>query len=365
MMEFDYVIVGAGLSGLTIAERIANELDEKVLIIEKRDHIGGNVYDFYDDGLLIQKYGPHIFHTKEKKVYDYLSRFTEWIDYEHRVLSYVDGKLVPMPICIDTLNQLYDLDLDEESMHEWIDENKEDIKEIKSSEDVVLANAGRDIYNKLFKNYTEKQWGTSAANLSPSVISRIPFRFNHDDRYFEDAYQGMPKDGFTKMCERMIESDNIHVGLKADYKQYINKINYSKKLIYTGPIDYFYDYKYGELLYRCLNFVYEILDEDSYQEVAVVNYPNDPYFTRITEFKKLTGQTVKDKTAIMREYPGFNGEKCYPYPTEEYLEKFKLYEAEMEKEENVIFAGRLAKYKYYNMDLVVKDALEIFEKEIK
>ena len=166
------------------------------------------------------------------------------------------------------------------------------------------------------------------------------------------------------MCEKMIENDNINVGLKSDYKQYIDKINY-EKLIYTGPIDYFYDYKYGELLYRCLNFVYDILDTDSYQEVGVVNYPNHPYFTRITEFKKLTGQNIDGKTAIMKEYPGFNGELCYPYPTEEYLEKFKLYENEMEKEENVIFAGRLAKYKYYNMDLVVKDALEIFENEIK
>ena len=318
MADYKYVIVGAGLSGLTLAERIANELDEEVLIIEKRDHIGGNVYDFYDDGLLIQKYGPHIYHTNEKKVHDYLSQFTEWNDYVHRVLSYVDGKLVPMPICIDTLNKLYDLDLDEESMKEWIDEHKEDIDEVKSSEDVVLKNAGRDIYNKLFKNYTEKQWGTSAANLSSSVI----------------------------------------------YKDYLDRIDY-ETLIYTGPIDYFYDYKYGELLYRCLNFVYEIVDEDSYQDVAVVNYPNDPYFTRITEFKKLTWQEVEGKTAIMREYPGFNGEKCYPYPTQEYLDKFKLYEAEMEKEENVIFAGRLAKYKYYNMDLVVKDALEIFETQIK
>ena len=331
MADYKYVIVGAGLSGLTIAERIANELDEKVLVIEKRDHIGGNVYDFYDNGILIQKYGPHIYHTNYKKVHDYLSQFTEWNDYVHRVLSCVDGKLVPMPICIDTLNALYDLDLDEDSMRQWIDEHKEDIDEVKSSEDVVLKNAGRDIYEKLFKNYTEKQWGTSAANLSSSVISRIPFRFNHDDRYFADTYQGMPKEGFTKMCENMAKSDNIHIGLKSDYKDYINKINY-ETLIYTGPIDYFYDYKYGELLYRCLNFVYEILDEDSFQEVAVVNYPNDPYFTRITEFK---------------------------------MDKFKLYEAEMEKEENVIFAGRLAKYKYYNMDLVVRDALEIFENQIR
>ena len=364
MKDYKYVIVGAGLSGLTIAERITSELDEEVLIIEKRDHIGGNVYDFYDDGILVQKYGPHIYHTTEKTVHDYLSRFTEWNDYVHRVLSYVDGKLVPMPICIDTLNALYGLDLDEESMKEWIDEHKEDIGEVKSSEDVVLKNAGRDIYEKLFKNYTEKQWGTSAANLSSSVISRIPFRFNHDDRYFADAYQGMPKEGFTRMCEKMAASDKISVMLNTDYKAVIDDINY-ETLIYTGPIDYFYNYKYGELLYRCLNFVYEILDEDSYQDVAVVNYPNDPYFTRITEFKKLTWQEVEGKTAIMREYPGFNGEKCYPYPTQEYLDKFKLYEAEMEKEENVIFLGRLAKYKYYNMDLVVKDALEVFENEIR
>lgn len=274
MSDYKYVIVGAGLSGLTIAERIANELDEKVLIIEKRNHIGGNVYDFYQDDILIQKYGPHIYHTNEKKVHDYLSQFTEWSEYVHRVLSFVDGKLVPMPICIDTLNKLYNLDLDEDSMKEWIDEHKEDIDEIKSSEDVVLKNAGRDIYNKLFKNYTEKQWGTSAANLSPSVISRIPFRFNHDDRYFGDTYQGMPKEGFTKMCENMVKSDNIDIKLNTDYKDCIGDIDY-EKLIYTGPIDYFYNYKYGELLYRCLNFVYEILDEDSYQEVGVVNYPND------------------------------------------------------------------------------------------
>lgn len=364
-MDFNYVVVGAGLSGLTIAERIANDLDEKVLIIEKRDHIGGNVYDFYIEDILIQKYGPHIFHTNEKKVYDYLSKFTDWIDYEHKVLSCVDGKLVPMPICIDTLNSLYDLDLDENSMREWIDEHKVEVDEIRNSEDVVLANAGEDIYDKLFKNYTLKQWGTSASNLSPSVISRIPFRFNHDTRYFDDVYQCMPKEGFTKMCENMIESDNIFVGLKSDYKDYINRVSYDKKLIYTGPVDYFYDYKYGELLYRCLNFTYEILDEDSYQEVGVVNYPNDPYFTRITEFKKITQQEIAGKTAVMKEYPGFNGELCYPYPTEEYLNKFKLYEKEMLGEKNVVFAGRLAKYKYYNMDLVVKDALEIYEKEIR
>lgn len=359
-----YVIVGAGLSGLTIAERIANQLNEEVLIIEKRNHIGGNIYDFYEDGILIQKYGPHIFHTNEKIVYEYLSEFTEWLDYEHHVLSNVDGKLVPMPICIDTLNALYGLDLDEESMKKWIEKHKEDIDEIKSSEDVVLKNAGRDIYNKLFKNYTQKQWGTSAAKLDPSVISRIPFRFNHDTRYFEDTYQGMPKEGFTKMCEKMIDNDKIKVVLNTDYKDYLKDIEYDT-LIYTGPIDYFYNYKYGELLYRCLNFVYEVLDEDSYQEVGVVNYPNHPYFTRITEFKKLTMQDVEGKTAIMKEYPGFNGELCYPYPTQEYLDKFQQYKKEMDNEENVIFAGRLAQYKYYNMDLVVKNALEIFETQIK
>lgn len=363
-MKFKYVIVGAGLAGLTIAERIANELDEEVLIIEKRPHIGGNVYDSYDEGILIQNYGPHIFHTKEKEVYDYLSRFTDWTDYEHRVLSHVDGKLVPMPICIDTLNALYDLDLDEKSMREYIDNVKEDIDEVKSSEDVVLKNAGRDIYEKLFKNYTEKQWGTSAANLDSSVISRIPFRFNHDTRYFEDAYQGMPKEGYTKMCEAMIDNPKIHVLLNTDYKDVIDDIEYDK-LIYTGPIDYFYDYKFGKLLYRSLKFVSEIHPTDSYQEVAVVNYPNDNDFTRITEFKKLTGQVVPDRTAIMMEYPGFDDEPCYPYPTDEYAQKFEQYRELMDDEDDVIFIGRLAEYKYYNMDLVVKSALDKFESEIK
>ena len=259
-MKFDYVIVGAGLAGLTIAERIANKLNKEVLIIEKRNHIGGNVYDSYENGILIQNYGPHIFHTKDKEVYEYLSKFTQWSDYEHRVLSYVDGKLVPMPICIDTLNALYDLDLDEQSMKEYIDKVKEDIDEIKSSEDVVLTNAGKDIYEKLFKKYTEKQWGTSAANLDPSVISRIPFRFNHDTRYFEDPYQGMPKEGYTKMCEAMVDNPKIHILLNTDYKDILDDLEYDK-LIYTGPIDYFYDYKFGKLLYRSIKFVTETHDK--------------------------------------------------------------------------------------------------------
>lgn len=364
-MKYKYVIVGAGLSGLTIAERIANDLKEDVLIIEKRAHIGGNIYDSYnEDGILIQNYGPHIFHTNEEEVYDYLSNFTEWLDYEHRVLSFVDGKLVPMPICIDTLNVLYDLDLNEESMREWINREKVPISKIKSSEDVVLANAGWDIYNKLFKNYTQKQWGTSPKNLDSSVISRIPFRFNHDTRYFEDTYQGMPKEGYSKMCNRMVENNKIKIILDTDYKDIIDDIEW-EILIYTGPVDYFYDFKYGKLLYRCLDFVCETYNKDSYQENAVINYPNDYDFTRISEFKKLTMQEVPGKTTIMKEYPGFDGEPCYPYPTEEYLNKFKEYKKDMDIEDNVIFVGRLAQYKYYNMDLIVKNALEIYENQIK
>lgn len=363
-MKFKYVIVGAGLAGLTMAERIASQLEEEVLIIEKRPHIGGNVYDSYKEGILIQNYGPHIFHTNEKEVYDYLSQFTDWIDYQHEVLSYVDGKLVPMPICIDTLNVLYDLDLDEKQMKEYIDNVREDIDVIKSSEDVVLKNVGWDIYDKLFKNYTLKQWGTSAANLDSSVISRIPFRFNHDRRYFEDLYQGMPKEGYTKMCESMIDNPRIHVLLNTDYKDIIDCVDFDK-LIYTGPIDYFYNYRFGELLYRSLRFVCEIHPIDSYQEVGVINYPNDNDFTRITEFKKLTGQVVPGKTAIMMEYPGFDDEPCYPYPTKEYAQKFQQYRELMDQEDNVIFIGRLAEYKYYNMDLVVKSALDKFKTLIK
>jgi len=357
-MHYKYVIVGAGLAGITVAQRLAQKSDGKILVVEKRNHIGGNVYDdFNEDGILIHRYGPHIFHTNLKHVYDYLSQFTEWNDYQHRVGTYVDGNLLPMPISVETINQLYHLQLSCEEMKDFIEQRCEKIDAIETSEDVALAKAGRDIYEKFFKNYTLKQWGTDPAHLDASVIRRIPFRFNRDTRYFADRYQGMPKHGYTKMCEAMLRHDNIHVLLQCDYRDVRKDIAYDH-LIFTGPVDEYYSYIYGKLQYRSLQFKFETYDMESYQEAPVVNYPNDYDFTRITEFKKLTWQTHK-KTTIVKEYPCFGEELFYPYPTKEWRDKFAMYQKLMEQEDNVSFIGRLAEYQYYNMDTVVDKALKL------
>jgi UDP-galactopyranose mutase len=359
-MEFKYVIVGAGLAGLTMAERIANELKEKVLVIEKRGHIGGNIYDSYnDDGILIHNYGPHIFHTNDSGVYEYLSEFTKWNDFWHRVLTYVDGNLVPMPITVETINKLYNLNLDCSQVEKFLKKQAVEIEEIKTSKDVALSKVGKDIYEKIFETYTRKQWGIDPSELDTSVISRIPIRLNRDTRYFNDKYQGMPSHGYTRMCERMTANKNIKIMLQTDYKEVIDQLDY-KTLIYTGSADEFYQYKYGRLSYRSINFVFETHDKSEYQEAPVVNYPNDYDFTRITEYKKLTNQK-NDKTTIGKEFPASEGEPYYPFPTKECKAQFALYEEEMKEEENVIFIGRLAEYRYYNMDAVVRRALDAFE----
>lgn len=362
-MKYKYVIVGAGLAGLTMAEKIANELNERVLIIEKRNHIGGNCFDYYnEDGILIHKYGPHIFHTNSKEVWDYLSRFTKWYQYQHRVLSYIDGQLIPMPITTETINKLYNLNLSNFEVEEFLNKQATPLDEIKNSEDVVLSKAGKDIYEKFFKNYTKKQWDVFPDELDKSVISRIPVRYNRDTRYFTNRYQAMPLHGYTKMCENMINNPNIHVLLNVNYKDIIDELQY-ETLIYTGAVDNFFDFKYGSLKYRSLRFEFETLNTESYQEVAVVNYPNDYDFTRITEFKKLTGQEAKN-TTIVREYPTWEGEPYYPYPTKECAMEYEPYNNECAKMQNVMFIGRLAEYKYYDMDAVVKRAIDIFNTRI-
>ncbi|MGN0506728.1 MAG: UDP-galactopyranose mutase [Lachnospiraceae bacterium] len=360
-MKYEYVVVGAGIAGLTVAERIANVLGKKVLVIEKRSHIGGNIYDSYnEDGILIHNYGPHIFHTNDKEVYDYLSQFTKWNDFWHRVLTCVDGNLIPMPITLETINALYHTDFTPEEMEVFLKEKAVDIPEIKTSKDVALSKVGEEIYAKFFENYTKKQWGLDPALIDTSVISRIPVRYNRDTRYFTDKYQGMPKYGYTKMCEAMTANPNIKLLLNTDYKEVIDDIEYDT-LIYTGPTDYFYDYKYGKMAYRSLEFVFETHDVEEYQPAPVVNYPNDYDFTRITEFKKLTGQKHA-KTTILKEFPKSEGEPYYPFPTGEYKEQFAKYQEEMKKETNVFFLGRLAEYRYYNMDAVVRSALNLFER---
>ncbi|MDF2538228.1 MAG: hypothetical protein K0S76_1249 [Herbinix sp.] len=363
-MKFKYVIVGAGLAGLTMAERIANVLDEKVLVIEKRNHIGGNIYDSYnEEGILIHNYGPHIFHTNDQEVYNYLSGFTRWNDFWHRVLTYVDGNLIPMPITVETINKLYNLNLDCSQVEEFLRKQALPIEEIKTSKDVALSKVGQDLYEKIFESYTRKQWGIDPSELDTSVISRIPIRLNRDTRYFSDKYQGMPTHGYTKMCERMAENRNIKIMLNTDYKEVLKDISY-ETLVYTGATDEFYDFKYGKLAYRSIRFVFETYDREEFQEAPVVNYPNDYDFTRITEFKKLSWQQ-HNKTTICKEFPFTGGEPYYPYPTKEYKAQFAQYEDEMKKETNIIFLGRLAEYRYYNMDGVVRRALDLFNQRIR
>ncbi len=362
MRKFKYVVVGAGLAGATIAGRIASQLDEQVLVIEKKKHIAGHCYDFYDvNGILVHKYGPHIFHTKIKEVWDYLSQFTEWHLYQHRVLSYVDGKLVPIPINLDTVNELFGTKLTVQELPKFFEKLRSPTNEIKTSADVVLSKVGKYLYEKMFKNYTMKQWGVTPDKLDPQVISRVPIRQNRDDRYFDDPYQGLPREGYTRMVERMLAHPNIKLILGADYKEFIDEIEY-KKVIYTGPIDYYFDYKYGKLPYITLEMKFETHDVGHYQPVAVVNYPNDYDFTRITEFKHMTGQQ-SNKTTTLKEFPrGTTAEEepYYPIFDERTSQIAAKYRREAEGEPDTIFVGRLAEYRYYNMDITVARALKIF-----
>lgn len=359
---FDYLIVGAGLAGGVLAEKLA-AANKKVLIVEKRNHIGGNTFDFYnDDGILVHKYGPHIFHTNSKEVFTYLSQFTEWRPYEHRVLASVDGMQVPIPINLNTINQLYGLQLNSEQVDEFLAKRAEKITRLVTSEHAVVAKVGRELYEKFFKGYTRKQWNLDPSELDASVTSRIPTRNNRDDRYFTDTYQAIPLHGYTRMFEKMLGHPNIKVLLNTDYKEILDDISY-KKMIYTGPIDYFYDYQFGKLPYRSLEFRFETLEQPVFQKTGTVNYPNEHPYTRITEFKYLTGQ-VHPKTSVVYEYPTDEGDPYYPVPREENAALYAKYHKLAMLETNVLFAGRLATYKYYNMDQVVAQALTVFKKII-
>jgi UDP-galactopyranose mutase len=358
---FDYLIVGAGFAGSVLAERLANGSGKKVLICDKRPHIAGNAYDHYnDEGVLIHKYGPHIFHTNSKDVFDYLSRFTEWREYQHRVLASVDGMLVPMPINLDTINKLYGLNLTAFEVEEFLASKAEKLDQIKTSEDVVVSKVGRELYEKFFRNYTRKQWGLDPSELDASVTARVPTRTNRDDRYFTDVYQAMPKHGYTRMFENLLDNPNIKIMLNCDYREIANDIPY-REMIYTGPIDSFFNYRYGKLPYRSLEFKHETHDADQFQTAPVVNYPNEQAYTRITEFKYLTGQEHK-KTSIVYEYPQAEGDPYYPIPRAENAELYAKYKTLADGRPDVHFVGRLATYKYYNMDQIVAQALTVYGK---
>lgn len=356
---FDYLIVGAGFAGSVLAERLASQSDQKILIIDTRSHIGGNAYDHYnEDGILVHKYGPHIFHTNSRDVFEYLSQFTEWRPYEHRVKASVDGQLVPIPINLDTVNRLYGLNLTSFQLEEFFASIAEKIECIRTSEDVVISKVGRELYQKFFRNYTRKQWDMDPSELDKSVTARVPTRTNRDDRYFTDSYQAMPLHGFTKMFEKMLCHPNIKIMLNTDYREIVDVIPY-RKMIYTGPIDLFFDYCYGKLPYRSLKFKHETINKPVHQPAPVVNYPNEHLYTRVTEFKYLTGQE-HNKTSIVYEYPRAEGDPYYPIPRTENAELYKQYKALADATPEVHFVGRLATYKYYNMDHVVAQALKVY-----
>jgi len=358
---FDTLVVGAGFAGSVIAERLATQLGQRVLVVDKRPHIGGNAYDRYDDaGVLIHPYGPHIFHTNSADVFDYLSQFTQWRPYQHRVLASVDGQTVPMPINLDTVNRLYGLNLTSFQLEDFFASLAEKPAAIKTSEDVVVSKVGRELYNKFFRGYTRKQWGLDPSELDASVTARVPTRTNRDDRYFTDTYQAMPLHGYTRMFERMLAHPNIKVMLNTDYREVADLLPW-RHMVYTGPVDAFFDYRHGRLPYRSLEFRHETLQQAQFQPVGTVNYPNDFAYTRISEFKHITGQQ-HHATSIVYEYPRSEGDPYYPVPRPENTAMYRLYEAEAEKLQDVSFVGRLATYKYYNMDQVVAQSLTLFKR---
>jgi UDP-galactopyranose mutase len=358
---FDFLIVGAGFAGSVIAERLARVAGKKVLVIDRRNHIGGNAYDHYnDDGLLVHRYGPHIFHTNSRDVFEYLSQFTAWRQYQHRVLACVDGMLLPIPINLDTINGLYGLSLNSFEVEKFLESKAEKRERLRTSEDVVVAKVGRDLYEKFFRNYTRKQWGLDPSELDASVTARVPTRTNRDDRYFTDTYQAMPKHGYTRMFENMLDHPNIKVMLNVDYRE-VERIVPHRELVFTGPVDEYFDCRFGKLPYRSLEFKHETLDREVHQAAPVVNYPNDFLYTRVTEFKYLTGQEHR-KTAVVYEYPRAEGDPYYPVPRPENAELYQKYKALADATKGVHFVGRLATYKYYNMDQVVAQALTTFKK---
>jgi UDP-galactopyranose mutase len=357
---FDYLIVGAGFSGSVMAERLASA-GQRVCITDRRPHIGGNAYDHYDEhGLLVHAYGPHIFHTNSARIYAYLSRFTAWRPYEHRVLAHVDGKHLPFPINVDTVNALYGMSLDGPGLEAYFKARAERIENPRTFEDEVVSKIGRELYEKFIANYTRKQWGLEPCELDASVAARIPARTNHDDRYFTDTYQVMPAQGYTRMFERMLASRNITRLLAADYRDVEAELKY-KHLIYTGPIDEYFGHCFGKLPYRSLRFEHKVVDMPVAQAGPVINYPNEHDYTRVTEFKYLTGQQHA-KSALVYEYPMADGEPYYPIPKAECTALYRKYKALADTLPNVHFLGRLGTYRYYNMDQCVGQALATFDR---
>ncbi len=360
-MPYDFLIVGAGFSGSVLAERIASQLDKRVLLIDRRGHVCGNAFDEADSsGIRVHRYGPHLFHTNEAHIISYLSRFTEWHPYEHKVRSYINGALVPMPINRTTINELFDLTLaTDEDVADFLHNEREQIPHVLTSEQFVLSRAGRRLYDILYRGYSTKHWGVDPSLLSPQVCGRLPIRYNCDDRYFDDKFQLMPRDGYSNLFRNMLEHPKIDVSTGTDFKE-LQGITW-KHLIYTGPIDEYFGYVHGRLPYRSLYFNYETFEKEFVQPVAQINYPNDFEYTRTIEFKHITGQSSRF-TTVATEFPSDIGDPFYPIPSQESRALYNKYKELSEKLSTVTFAGRLGTYKYLNMDQVVGQSLSLFHK---
>ncbi|MCK9279450.1 MAG: UDP-galactopyranose mutase [Melioribacteraceae bacterium] len=362
---YDYLIVGAGISGISLAERLANDAGYSVMLIDKRDHIGGNCYDYFDShNILVHKYGPHILHTNSLEVKRYLSLFTLWIPYKHKVKSNYRNKLYTFPINGDTINQFYDQNLKTRSkVKEFLSVSISSSKQECNSEEYLLNRMPKDLYEAFYKYYSYKQWGRYPSELPKSICSRIPIKLNNNNYYFTDKYQMMPAEGFTQMFKKMLSNKKIEMVLNTDYAKILGSIKFNK-LIYTGKIDEYFDFMYGELFYRSLKMQFKNIDIEYFQETAVINYPElKPKYTRISEYKYITGQK-SNSTTISYEYPSDKGEACYPLRNEVNLEHLNKYKKLAQKYQNVIFAGRLGEYKYYNIDQAVCNSLRIYEKSI-
>jgi UDP-galactopyranose mutase len=363
-MGYDIVVVGAGFAGSVIAERMATQLGKRVLVLDRRDHIAGNTYDAFDEaGILVHRYGPHIFHTNSTDVFDYLSGFTDWRPYEHRVLASVRDQLVPIPINRTTINQLFGLDLtDPAQVQQFYDDRAEPGAIARTSEEAVVRAVGRELYGLFFRGYTRKQWGLDPSALDASVTARVPARTDDDDRYFTDRYQAMPAQGYTRLFERLLSDSRIEVRTGVDFHDVRDQLDFDQ-LVYTGPIDRYFDQRFGALPYRSLRFEFETMAVERYQPTGTVNYPDELAvpFTRISEFKHMTGQ-VHPATTIVREYPMAGGDPYYPIPRPENRALYEQYQTLAAGTPDVHFVGRLGTYKYYNMDQVVAQALATFRR---
>lgn len=373
--KYDVIIIGGGLSGCVMAERFANINKKNVLILEKRNHIGGNCYDYIDENdIIVSKYGAHLFHTNDEEVWDYINKFDTWKRWEHKVVGLIDNQIVPIPVNITTVNMLCEQSIQNENeMNEWLKKSQIKYHVIENSEQVAKSRVGEVLYDKIFKDYTYKQWNKYPHELSPEVLARIPVRNNFDDRYFNDKFQALPHKGYTHFFKKILDNEKITVMTDTDFfdvRDEINNINDKKIIIYTGPIDSYFlreGEKHGleKLEYRSIDFVVESYKNMNYfQSNSVVNYPESNVgFTRIVEYKHFLNQS-SPHTTIVKEYTNDSGEPFYPVLNEKNLKLYELYKSMAEKEtidKNIHFIGRLANYKYFNMDQAIKNALNYFK----